>query len=167
MARLQQRLALGCGAGRSWRHEIFAGYDLPFPASPDPGVRPDELSASPILLLPSPVALRYGRVSVEANLDFVEMVEDEFGRMSAEILDAIRFGIMAAVDVHSDEVISEDALENADVIRDGGLGQVRLSLSYIGSIAGVVIGQHMRPGRTEQKKNCDQNRGHWEHLKQR
>jgi hypothetical protein len=51
---------------------------------------------------------------------------------------------MAAVDVHSDEVISEDALENADVIRNGGLGQVRLSLSYIGSIAGVVIGLHMR-----------------------
>ena len=73
---------------------------------------------------------------------------------------------MAAVDVHSDEVISEGALENADVIRDGGLGQVRLSLSYIGSIAGVVIGLHMRPGRTEKKKNCDQNRGHWEHLTQ-
>src|SRR2546422_11758212 len=107
---LQHRLALGCGAASSWRHEIFAGYDLPFPTSLDPGVRPDELSGSPILLLPSPAALRHGRVSVEANLDFVEMVEDEFGWVSAEIPDAIRFGIMAAVDVHSDEVISEDAI---------------------------------------------------------
>jgi hypothetical protein len=52
-------------------------------------------------------------ISVEANLDLVEMVEDEFGRVSAEILDGIRFGIGAAVDVHSDEVISENTLENA------------------------------------------------------
>lgn len=61
--------------------------------------------------------------------------------MGAEIFDSICFGVVAAVDVYSDEVISQDALENAHVVGDDGLGPVLFSLSYVSSIAGALIGR--------------------------
>jgi hypothetical protein len=57
----------------------------------------------------------YGDVPVEANLDFVEMVGGELGRVGAKILDSIRFGIMASVN-HSNQVIGQDAFEDAHVV---------------------------------------------------
>jgi hypothetical protein len=41
----------------------------------------------------------YGDAPVQANLDFVEVVGGELGRVGAKILDSIRFGIMASVNI--------------------------------------------------------------------
>jgi len=48
------------------------------------------------------------------------MVGDKVGR-ACVILNGICFGIMAAVDIHPNKVIGENALENAYVIRDDRL----------------------------------------------
>jgi len=129
---------------------------LLFSVSLDPGVGPDELSGGAVLLLPALIALGYGCVAVEADFNFVEMVGSEFGRVGAVILDGVRLGIVAAVYIHSNEVIREDAFENARVIGDDGLGPVRFGLSYVGSVGRVVIARlDMRQGRGEQKKRYD------------
>src|SRR5271167_543396 len=108
------------------------------------------------------IALGYGCVPVEADFNLVEMVGSEFGRVGAEILDGVGFGIVAAVDIHSNEVIGEDAFENAYVVGDDGLGPVRLSLSYVGSVGRVVIGRlDMGQGRNEQKKRYDHEASCW------
>jgi hypothetical protein len=126
------RLKTGMGralrprGGGCRRNEIFGGYDLPFAVSLDPGVGPDELSGGAALLLPALIALSYGCVPVEADFNFVKMVGSEFGRVGAEILDGVRFGIVAAIDIDSHEVIREDAFENAHVVGDDRLGPVRL-----------------------------------------
>jgi hypothetical protein len=91
------------------------------------------------------------------------VVGDEVGGLCAVILDGICFGIVAAVDIHPDKVISEDPFENAHVISDDGLGPVRLSLSYVGSVAGLVSGRlDLRQGRDEQKKRRDHAKS-WPH----
>jgi hypothetical protein len=97
---------LGPRTWRDGRHQIFGGYDLPFAGSLDPGVGPDEFSEGAVLLLPALVALGHGCVAVEADFDFIEVVGSELGMVGAEIFDSIRFGIVAAIDVYSDEVIS-------------------------------------------------------------
>jgi hypothetical protein len=105
---------------------------LPFAGSLDPGVGPDEFSEGAVLLLPALVALGHGCVAVEADFDFIEVVGSELGRVGAEIFDSIRFGIVAAIDVYSDEVISYDAFENAHVVGDDGLGPVRFNTAAEG-----------------------------------
>jgi len=89
------------------------------------------------------------------------MVGSEVGRVRV-ILDGACFGIVAAVDIDSNEVIGEDAFENADIVGDDGLGPVRLSLSYVGSVGRVVVGRlDLRQGRDEQKKRYDHEAPCW------
>jgi hypothetical protein len=54
---------------------------LPFAASLNPGVGPNELSGGAVLLLPALIALGYGCVPVEADFDFIEMIGSELGRV--------------------------------------------------------------------------------------
>jgi len=66
--------------------------------------RPDELSGSPILLLPSPVALRYGRVSVEARRQGSETLPSPSAIFlySVYVLIALSLGEYGAIDGSAD-----------------------------------------------------------------
>jgi hypothetical protein len=81
------------------------------------------------------------------------MVGDELRRLCAEVLDCVRLGIVTAIYVHPNEVISKDAFEKAHVISDNGFSPVGLGLSYVGSVAGMITRSlDIRQGRDEQEK---------------